>query len=141
MATAVRDALATADVLVMAAAPADFRAAQAAPQKIKKGASAPVIALEHTDDILQATRGARRPGAVMVGFALETEQVEAHATAKLESKGLDLIVANLAGDDSGFGHDTNRVTIFARGGGREDLPLMGKAEVADAILDRVAGLV
>jgi phosphopantothenoylcysteine decarboxylase/phosphopantothenate--cysteine ligase len=140
MAATVRTELATADVLIMAAAPADFQAAAVAPQKIKKGAAAPAIALRFTTDILQSTRDARRPECVVVGFALETEQLDAGAKAKLEQKALDLIVANRVEEGAGFGTDTNRVTVFARGGSREELPLQSKAEVADAILDRVARL-
>lgn len=140
MADAVRDALATADALIMAAAPADFRARAVAGQKIKKGASAPNLVFEFTTDILTSTRGARRPECVVVGFALETEQLEAGAKSKLVAKGLDLVVANRVEQGSGFGSDTNRVTLLGRDGAREELPLQGKAEVADAILDRVAGL-
>jgi len=140
MADAVRAALATADVLVMAAAPADFRPEAVAGQKIKKGASAPSLALAHTTDILRDTRKDRRPGTVVVGFALETEQLDERAREKLEKKDLDLIVANQTGEGSGFGHDTNRVTLLGRDGSREALPLMAKTDVAEVILDRVAGL-
>lgn len=140
MADAVRQALAGADVLIMAAAPADFRPDQVAAQKIKKGDAAPPLAMAFTTDILQATRDARRPGCVVVGFALETEQVEAHARAKLEKKELDLIVANRAEEGAGFGVDTNRVTILGRDGSITELPLQSKVDVADAILDRVAGI-
>lgn len=139
MAAAVRAALPDAHALVMAAAPADFRPATVAPQKIKKAGGIAPIALEPTDDILLATRDARPAGLVAVGFALETESLEAHAAAKLEAKGLDFIVANDATEaGAGFGTDTNRVTILARGGAREALPLLSKAAVADAILDRIA---
>jgi phosphopantothenoylcysteine decarboxylase/phosphopantothenate--cysteine ligase len=140
MADAVLAALPSADALIMAAAPADFRAQAVAGQKIKKGGAAPSIPLEATIDILQSTRDARRPGCVVVGFALETEQLEAGARAKLASKGLDLVVANRVESGAGFGADTNRVTLLARDGTREELPLQSKVEVADAILDRVAGL-
>ena len=140
MADAVRAALATADVLVMAAAPADFRPEAVAGQKIKKGASAPSLVLAHTTDILRDTRKDRRPGTVVVGFALETEQLDERAREKLEKKDLDLIVANQTGEGSGFGHDTNRVTLLGRDGSRDALPLMAKSDVADVILDRVAGL-
>ena len=102
--------------------------------------AAPSLALEFTTDILQSTRDARRPGCVVVGFALETEKLEAAAKAKLEAKDLDLVVANRVEAGSGFGTDTNRVTLLGRDGSREELPLLGKGEVADAILDRVAGL-
>lgn len=140
MAGAVRDALATADALVMAAAPADFRARAVAGQKLKKGVAVPSLEFEFTTDILTSTRAVRRPGCVVVGFALETEQLEAGAKSKLVSKGLDLVVANRVEEGAGFGSDTNRVTLLGRDGTREELPLQGKDEVADAILDRVAGL-
>jgi len=140
MAVAVGDALATADALIMAAAPADFRAGQVAGQKIKKGGKAPSLALAGTTDILLSTRKARRPGCVVVGFALETEQMEANARAKLEQKELDLVVANRAEEGSGFGADTNRVTLLSRDGSRVEVPLQSKMDVADAILDRVTGL-
>ncbi len=139
MADAVRQALATADALIMAAAPADFRAREVAGQKIKKGRAAPSLALELTTDILMSTREARRPGCVVVGFALETEQLDAGAKAKLVAKGLDLVVANRVEEGAGFGADTNRVTLLGRDGEREELPLLTKDEVADAVLDRVAG--
>ena len=140
MADAVRSALVGADALIMAAAPADFRAEQAAAQKIKKGATAPSMTFTFTTDILRSTRDARRPGCVVVGFALETEDLEANARAKLASKELDLIVANKAEEGSGFGYDTNRVTLIGRDGSAVELPLQSKTDVADAVLDRVTGL-
>lgn len=142
MAAAVRSALAHADVLVMAAAPADFRPERPASSKIKKGEAAPpAIALAFTEDILASTRDARRPGAVIVGFALETDDVLPHARAKLAAKELDLIVVNDATEPgAGFGVDTNRVTLLDRAGGTEALGLLPKSEVADAILDRVEDL-
>jgi phosphopantothenoylcysteine decarboxylase / phosphopantothenate---cysteine ligase len=141
MADAVRAALPTADVLVMAAAPADFRPAAPAAQKIKKGADAPApLALEPTPDILVSTRDARKPGMVVVGFALETTNVLANARAKRQAKALDFVVANDATEPgAGFGHDTNRVT-FVSAEGDEPLPLGLKTSVADAILDKVASI-
>jgi phosphopantothenoylcysteine decarboxylase / phosphopantothenate---cysteine ligase len=140
MLNAVVAALPDADVLVMAAAPADFTPASVAGQKIKKGADAPSIALAHTPDILVESMDVRKRGAVMMGFALETTDLEASAQAKLERKQLDFIVANDATDpDAGFGVDTNRVVVFSRGGGREALPVMTKTALADVLLDRVAG--
>ncbi len=141
--TGMRDAVAAvlpqADALIMAAAPADFRAARIADQKIKKGPHAPTLALEHTDDILLATRDLRKAGAVIMGFALETANLEANAAGKLERKGLDFIVANDATEDgAGFGTETNRVLILARDGDRETPPLMPKTELADLLLDRIA---
>lgn len=142
MATAVSDELARADALIMAAAPADFRAAHPADRKIKKSDGAPEpIALAKTTDILATTRAARRPGAVVVGFALETHDVLAYGREKLAAKGLDLIVVNDATEPgAGFGVDTNRVTIMGKDGREESLPLQSKDDVADAILDRVEAL-
>ena len=141
MCEAVRAALPGADVLVMAAAPADFRPAQVAGHKIKKEKAPESIALEGTPDILAATRDARRAGAVVVGFALETDDLLANARAKLERKGLDLIVANDAGEaGAGFEVDTNRVTLLGRDGDVQQLPLLTKREVGEAVLDRIEGL-
>jgi phosphopantothenoylcysteine decarboxylase / phosphopantothenate---cysteine ligase len=140
-----RDAVAThldgADVLVMAAAPADFRPADPAEQKIKKSAAPEAIALEPTDDILLATRDRRAPGAVIVGFALETEAAIASGREKLDRKALDLVVVNDATEaGAGFAGDTNRVTLLAPHQAPEALPILPKTEVADAILDRVEAL-
>ena len=138
MADAVRTALATADVLVMAAAPADFRPSVVAAEKMKKANRPAAVALDDTVDILKSSRDARRPGTIVVGFALETDDVLAHAQGKLEAKALDLIVVNDAREEgAGFGVDTNRVTILARDRAAEALPLLPKTAVADAILDRV----
>jgi len=142
MAAAVEHLLPDADVLVMAAAPADFRPAKPASTKIKKSAAPAALALDPTPDILNATRAARRPGAVMVGFALETGHAIENAGDKLAAKVLDLIVVNDATEPgAGFGVDTNRVTLLARDGSQQCLPLMSKDEVADAILDRVEELI
>ena len=138
MARAVADSLASADVLVMAAAPADFRPASAAPEKIKKGKAAPRIDLEPTTDILKSTIARRKKKSVIVGFALETNDGLKNATEKLKAKDLDLVVLNNATEPgAGFGVDTNRVTIIGRDGQSEDLELMSKADVADVLLDRI----
>ena len=140
MAHAVRAALPDADALVMAAAPADFRPATIAGDKIKKSTRPDAIALEPTPDILVTTRDARKPGAVIVGFALETRDAIGYGRSKLAAKGLDLVVVNDATEaGAGFGVDTNRVTLVTTDGD-EALPLMPKREVADAILDRVEAL-
>jgi phosphopantothenoylcysteine decarboxylase/phosphopantothenate--cysteine ligase len=142
MAVAVERLLPSADVLVMAAAPADFRPATVAPSKIKKNVAPPALALAPTPDILQSTRTSRRKGSVIVGFALETERAVEGGRAKLASKDLDLVVVNDATEaGAGFGGDTNRVTLLARDGTERCLPLMSKDEVADAILDRVEELI
>ena len=141
MRDAVDDALKQADVLIMAAAPADFRPIKAADQKIKKGSNVPVIELERAEDILASTIDARRKDAVIVGFALETQDLLDNAARKLAEKKLDLIVANDATEDgAGFGVDTNRVTLISRTGSKEDLPLMSKNDLADALLDRIEAM-
>ena len=141
MRDAVARELPNADALVMAAAPADFRAAEPASTKIKKASRPESIALAETVDILGSTKTARRKGMVTVGFALETNDLLANGRAKLAAKDLDLLVANDATEaGAGFGVDTNRVTILSRAGTEEALPLLSKADVADAILDRVTGL-
>ena len=135
---AVREALPTADVLIMAAAPADYRAAESGGAKRPRQDGALHLELEPTADILAGTRNLRRPGAVIVGFALETGSMVEKALAKLERKGLDLIVSNDAVEPgAGFEVDTNRVVILEAGGRRTDVPLGSKAAVAEAILDRI----
>jgi phosphopantothenoylcysteine decarboxylase/phosphopantothenate--cysteine ligase len=143
MAAAVASALPHADALVMAAAPADFRPTRAADRKISKRDESAMMAIElsPTTDILRATLPIRPQGAVIVGFALETGDALAKGEAKLKEKSLDMIVVNDALEPgAGFGVDTNRVTILARGNAPEQLPLMSKTAVADAILDRVGPL-
>lgn len=139
---AVRSLLPDADVLVMSAAVADFRPASAAPEKIKKGAGAPPsIELEATVDILRSTRSERKAGAIIVGFALETQDALANARTKLVDKDLDILVVNdVREPGAGFEVVTNRVTILDRTGTTEDLPLLMKEEVAERILRRVADL-
>jgi len=132
--------LPTADALIMAAAPADFRPRQVANAKLKRTGRVQELVLEPTADILESTRGARRDGMVTVGFALETDNAVENARAKLEAKGLDLIVVNNAREaGAGFDVDTNRVTLLSHSG-VEELPLLSKAEVAERILDRVEDL-
>ncbi len=138
MRDAVARALPHADILVMAAAPSDFRPVTVSGSKIKKSGAPEAIALAPTPDILHDTMSARRPGAIIVGFALETDDVLANGASKLSAKGLDLIVVNDAREaGAGFEGDTNRVTFLSRDGASEPLPLLSKREVADAILDRV----
>lgn len=130
-----------ADVLIMAAAPSDFRPGTVADRKIKKGKEAPVVAFENTPDILRSTISRRRNGAIVVGFALETNDAVDNGRRKLNEKELDLVVVNDATEEgAGFGVDTNRVTLLFRDGGDEVLPLQAKTDVADAILDRVERL-
>ncbi len=141
MLDAVLEATADADALLMAAAVGDYRPATVAEHKIKKTADL-TLRLERTPDILAAV-ARRRAGTgfprVVVGFAAESQDLLENARAKLEAKGLDLIVANdITAPDAGFAAETNRVVLLDREGGVEALPLMSKAAVAGAVLDRVA---
>jgi phosphopantothenoylcysteine decarboxylase / phosphopantothenate---cysteine ligase len=137
MLAALQAALPAADLLVMAAAVADFRPVPA-PGKLRRADAPAALAVEPAPDLLLASRDARRPGAVMVGFALETGDGRASARTKLEQKGLDFVVLNRADEpDAGFDTETNRVVLLDRSGAEESLPLMSKADVADALLDRI----
>lgn len=144
MRQAVLEAAASADALLMAAAVADFRPKAPAPHKIKRGAAVPRIELEPTEDILaEVVEQRHRTGRpqVMVGFAAESQNLVINARAKLQAKGLALIVANDVTDpQSGFAVDTNRVTLIDSEGSLQELPLMTKAEVAEAVVLRVAAL-
>jgi phosphopantothenoylcysteine decarboxylase/phosphopantothenate--cysteine ligase len=135
---AVARELPSTDILIMAAAPADYRPSDPLDHKRPRDAGDLRIALEPTPDILVSTRGLRRPGALIVGFALETGGAAEKAAAKLTRKGLDLIVANDAFEPgAGFEVDTNRVTIIDTEGARQPVPFGTKAEVAEAILDAI----
>ena len=130
-----------ADVIVMAAAVADFRPINIAADKIKKHAGAPEVVLEATVDILAGLGEAKRRGQVIVGFAAETNDVDENAAAKLVRKNADFIVANdVSAQQTGFGHDTNAVTIHARDGSTRDIALRSKRDVARGVLDAVAEL-
>lgn len=135
---AVAARLSDADLLVMAAAPADFRPATTAASKTARSKGALEIRLEPTEDVLTATAGARRPGAIIVGFALETGDALARAREKLVRKDLDLIVVNDALESgAGFEVETNRVTVLGRDGSEAAMPLASKRAVAEMILDAV----
>jgi phosphopantothenoylcysteine decarboxylase/phosphopantothenate--cysteine ligase len=138
MEAAVMPRAADQDVIVMAAAVADFRPKEVADRKIKKGDSLPEIVLEPTHDFLVDLGQRKPPGQVLVGFAAETDDVLANARDKLRRKQLDLIVANdVSAPGVGFEHDTNEVVIVSARGGEQHVPLRGKRAVADAILDAV----
>jgi len=123
------------DALVMAAAVADWRPAQAASAKIKKRAGDLLLKLERNPDILAAVRGGKG-GRTVVGFAAETHNVLREAKRKLELKGLDLVVANnVLETGSGFDVDTNKVTLIDACGEIVDLPLMSKDDVAERIVE------
>jgi phosphopantothenoylcysteine decarboxylase / phosphopantothenate---cysteine ligase len=126
------------DVIVMAAAVADFRPAEVADQKIKKGDEAPHLVLEPTHDFLVDLGHQKPAGQILVGFAAETADVLANAQDKLERKKLDLIVANDVGAPGvGFEHDTNQVVILSPSGIEHDGELTDKRLVARAVLDAV----
>ena len=140
MADAVFSRYAESDVVVMAAAVADFRPKAIAPEKLKKQAGVPEVVLEPTPDIL-AGLGERKTHQVLVGFAAETEQVIEHARAKVAAKNLDLIVANdVSAPDQGFEVDTNRGILIESSGFVGETPLVSKVELAGLILDRITGM-
>jgi len=135
---AVAEELPRADVLIMAAAPADYRPSSPSDAKHPRTDGALAIPMEPTADILRATIAVRKPGSVIVGFALETGDAIHKARTKLEGKALDLIVVNDALEPgAGFDVDTNRVAILDREGNARVVPLASKREVADTILDAV----
>lgn len=141
MAQAVGAAIGDTDVLIMAAAPADFRPSTVTESKIKKSHAPDAIGLIATTDILASTIPKRPAHMIAVGFALETESMVDNARAKLVAKQLDLIVANRAAvEGEGFGADTNRVT-FISATADEVLPLAPKDDVAELLLDRIELLV
>lgn len=131
----------TADVVLMAAAVADFRPVAAAGHKLKKADGPPEIVLEPTPDILAGLGAAKPAGQVLVGFAAETDQLVEHATAKLRAKNLDLIVANdVSAPGVGFQHDTNAVTLLRPDAEPVVVPLAGKDRIAEAVLDAVVAI-
>jgi phosphopantothenoylcysteine decarboxylase/phosphopantothenate--cysteine ligase len=143
MAAAVHTHAPNADVVIMAAAVADFRPKAAADHKLKKADGVPDLVLEATPDILAALARARRPGQLLVGFAAETAQRDAgqlrtHALDKLRRKHLDLVVANdVSAPGTGFGHETNAVVILTADGDSIDVALSDKTAIATAVLDAV----
>lgn len=141
MLAAVESAVSDANVLIMAAAVADYRPAEVAPRKLKKRDTDLTLSLVPTVDILRTLRERRPHGLKVVGFAAETDDLLANARRKLDEKGLDLIVANdVSGTDTGMGADDNAVTVIGRDGVVAEVARAPKAEVARAILDAIAQL-
>ena len=127
-----------ADVVVMAAAVADFRPRAPHAEKVPKADGVPDLVLEATPDILAEVGRRRRPGQVLVGFAAETSDAVEHAGAKLVAKNLDLVVANdVSVPGVGFDHDTNQVTILGADGSRREVSRVAKREVAVAVMDEI----
>jgi phosphopantothenoylcysteine decarboxylase/phosphopantothenate--cysteine ligase len=138
---AVMAALRDADLLVMAAAVADYRPATVAEQKIKNRDDDLTLQLAKTTDILAATAAISSERLVRIGFAAESQDLVSNAADKLERKRLDLIVANdISRTDSGFGTDDNAVVLLDRTGGQRELPLLPKRAVADLILDEALAI-
>ena len=137
---AARRELSGADIIIKAAAVADYAPKAEEPEKMKKTDQDLTLELTRTRDILSWIGHHRRPGQVVVGFAMETRDLLENAAQKLAAKNADLMVANsLRQEGAGFGVDTNIVTLLTRDGA-EELPLMSKFEVANRILDRVLAL-
>ncbi len=138
MQAALHRACPEADVIIMAAAVADFRPKAVAERKLAKEDGLPELILEPTPDILVELVAERAEGQVIVGFAAETNDVVARGRAKLARKGVDLLVVNdVSAPGAGFDHDTNAVSILAADGGATEVPLTSKDAVANAVLDSV----
>ena len=130
-----------ADIAVMSAAVADYSPVSKRAEKIKKKEDKIVIELEKTKDILKSLGEKKKPGQVLVGFALETKDEEKNALEKLVSKNADLIILNSLKDKGvGFGHDTNKITIFGKGGQKFRFETKSKQEVAKDIVDTIIQL-
>jgi len=141
MAVACKSRFPQVDIAILSAAVADWRPASTAEEKMKKSNALVPLQLEPTEDILAWMGANKRAGQILVGFALETTNERVNAEGKLQRKNLDLIVLNSLKDTgAGFGHDTNRVTIFGRDTNTNELPLMSKADTARHILDQLERL-
>ncbi len=138
MERAMAESAAGADVVVMAAAVADFRPKVSATDKLSKEDGIPEIVLEPTPDILAGLAARRRPGQVLVGFAAETHDVVERGRRKLERKGVDLLVVNdVSAPGAGFDHDTNAAVVLGAGGEAREIALTTKDAVANGVLDSV----
>jgi phosphopantothenoylcysteine decarboxylase/phosphopantothenate--cysteine ligase len=140
MYNAVMETAAKATIIVMAAAVSDWRPASLSEHKVKKEEMVQDLSLEQTVDIVRVL-GENKNRQILVGFAAETRDLEKNACAKLSAKNLDLIAANLVGHaDSGFGSDTNQVSLFYKDGRNEALPLMDKGALAEVLFNKVLGI-
>jgi len=137
----VMERIGQADVLIAVAAVGDFRAAKPAATKQKRTGAHRTLDLVENPDILARAGAARGNGVIAAGFAAETENLIENATAKLDRKNLDLIVANQVGvSDSGFGADTTRAALLVRGAPARELPLQSKGDLAAALFDAIVSL-
>ena len=138
MAQAMKNAAASADIIIMAAAVADYRPKQYSSSKIKKSDGDMSIELERTEDILAALGKTKKPGQKLFGFAAETDDLIKNAQSKLERKNLDFICANIVGvPGRGFAADTNAVTLIGRNNTRQEFALQSKTQLAEALLDAI----
>ena len=141
MRAAVLEEFSTCDIVIKAAAVADYRAREIAENKIKKDEDVLTLVLEKNPDILRELGALKKPGQILVGFAAETQNLLAYARQKLEKKNLDFIVANdVTKPNAGFNSETNLIKILSRDGQVEEFPLQSKVVLAGIILDRVAAL-
>jgi phosphopantothenoylcysteine decarboxylase/phosphopantothenate--cysteine ligase len=142
MAEAVMARVQDADIIIGAAAVADYRVEQAARQKLKRKGEPLALTLVENVDILAEVGARKRAGQILVGFAAETDDLLANASAKLKRKYLDLIVANQIGEaDSGFGADTVKAAFIRKSGDIEQLPLMTKEDLAERLFDFLATVI
>ena len=126
------------DVLIMAAAVADYTVEEYSPQKIKKKSGEITLKLKKNPDILSELSSMKKKDQIFVGFAAESEDLEMNATEKLKKKKLDFIVANdISRKDIGFDSDENEVTIFFKDGTKELVPKCSKNQIAEVILSRL----
>jgi phosphopantothenoylcysteine decarboxylase/phosphopantothenate--cysteine ligase len=141
MMNACESVFAASDIAVMSAAVADYTPVTTAAQKIKKKEDGLMVELTKTGDILKTLGAKKRKDQVLVGFALETNNEKANAVEKLASKNADLIVLNSLNDEgAGFGHDTNKITIFGKGGEEFNFDTKSKTAVAKDIVDTIIRL-
>ena len=136
MAAAMKKAAVEADIIVMAAAVADYRPKQYSTSKIKKSDGDMCIELERTEDVLLSLGKIKKPGQILVGFAAETDDLLKNAQSKLERKNLDYIAANIVGvPGRGFAADNNAITLIARDGSQTEFALQSKKDLAAALID------
>ena len=138
MAKAMKSAAQTADIIVMAAAVADYRPRQYSTSKVKKSDGDMCIELERTEDILLSLGKNKRPGQILVGFAAETDDLLKNAQGKLQRKNLDYIAANIVGvPGRGFAADNNAITLIGRDGSQTEFALQSKKDLAEALLQHI----
>lgn len=138
MAQAMKNSAENADIIVMAAAVADYRPKQYSTSKVKKSDGDMCIELERTEDILLSLGKNKKPGQILVGFAAETDDLLKNAQGKLERKNLDYIAANIVGvPGRGFAADNNAITLIGRVGSQTEFALQSKKDLAEALLDHI----